>query len=188
MVGGIGFGAASALGCALLTDSSEGRDRLYNVPSMAPHEWFGEAATMGLALAFSLIPGWALGKLALHLGIGQPEIGTMLGFFFCFPIVLLSALEQGSPFGVISVRILSSLIRRPGLWFLFYLTTAFEAACFLGLVWIGSIGFQLVGELAVACIVASAVGVALIYLRVLGRFAWWLAESLPEESEETESE
>ncbi|NOY42095.1 MAG: hypothetical protein GXP26_09695 [Planctomycetes bacterium] len=169
IIGVLWFSANAALWCSILTDSSEGNDRLFNTPSAVPHEWLGEMLFVGLSLAVSIIPGWAIGTVISNQGI---SIG--LSMLLCFPIALLSALERGSPIEVISIRILKSLVRRPALWLLLYL----QIAALAGIcVWIGT---KLVPDyLYFFCPIAIAA--SLLYFRLLGRFAWWLAESMPAE-------
>jgi len=166
MVGGIAFGAAAALCCAILTDSSEGCDQLYNAPSTAPQQWLGEASYVGLALVVSWIPGWAISQATT-----QPTLSMALGCFFCFPIVLLSSLEQGSPLAVISFRLVGSLFRCSGQWLMFYLVAALML---FGLGWPSWAILQLSGMRAVLA-VPIALAAVLFYFRLLGRHAWWLA-------------
>ncbi|MCG8451400.1 MAG: hypothetical protein MI725_17680, partial [Pirellulales bacterium] len=175
MVGGICFAAATALCCAILTDSSEGCNRLYNAPPFIPHEWFAEAAYLGIAMVVSLIPASLIGRIA-----PEPMIGMALGMLLCFPIVLLSSLEQGSPLSVLSVRLVASLVRKPLHWLMFYLVTSLVIG---GSVWAAWALMQS-SAIASAAVVPLAVATVLLYFRLLGRFAWWLAESLPEDDSE----
>ncbi len=171
------FAGSSALWCAVLTESSEGSDRLYHPPSGAPYEWFGPALYIALSSTASLIPGWALGTFLLFfqpdisMAISPPAIGMPLGMFFFFPIALLSAMERSSPLEIVSLPILRSLLRRPGHWLLFYLETALLFGLFL--LSVGALqGFLF-------AVLPLGMAVSLIYFRLLGRLAWWLAESLP---------
>ncbi len=179
IVGTLLFGAVSALCCSILKDSSEGLDKLYGAPTTSVIDWFGDAFYLALAIAVSLIPGGTVGAL-LHRG---PE-GMVAGSLVFFPIFLLSMLESGSPVIIFSPRLLSSLVRRPAPWLLFYLETGLIAAgCVLAgmITSIDSVPAWLAPPLLLATV--------LVYFRLLGRLAWWLAELMPaEESEEEDQE
>ena len=161
------FAAFAALSCSILTDSSEGNSRLFNQPSAVPMEWIGEMMFLGISLALSILPGWALGTL-----LAEPVISIAISSLICFPILLLSTLETGSPIEIFSTRILSSLFKRPAHWLLFYCqTTIIAAAC----AWVA---LQLL-PVYIFSFILFAMATWLLYIRLLGRFAWWLAESLP---------
>ncbi len=161
------FAASSALWCVILTESSEGSDRLYDPPSAAPYEWLGQMLYVGLAMAASPILGWALGT-----AFSEPVLGMAISAFVCFPIALLSSLERSSPLEIVSTRIFGSLVRRPGHWLLFYLQTGLLMGLFL-------MGTQLLGKYLLLAI-PLGMFLSVVYFRLLGRLAWWLAESMPE--------
>ena len=179
IIGCFWFSASAALGCCVLTDSSEGNNKLFNQPASAPQEWIGETLFVAIALAASAIPGWAVGAILAGQGIGFPGLpvqglATGVGMLLSFPVLLLSTLETGSPIEIFSPRILKSLIRRPFHWLLLYIQTAIIAgAClWLATLWVPD-------SLYLFC--PSAMAASLLYFRLLGRFAWWLAESMPAE-------
>lgn len=175
ILGPLWFAAAGALWCSIIAESSEGHDRLYNPPTNNFTEWFGEAAYIGVPLAVSFAPGWAIGKLV------ELELLLMpLGVWLVFPILHLASLEQSSPMAVVSGKVWGSLALRGGHWLLFYLQSMLLVAAAVGAFWgVSETAFVLpAGSLIV-------VGFSLLYFRLLGRFAWWLAESLPEEDDVT---
>ncbi len=169
ILGVLWLGAASSLWLAVLTESSEGNDRLQNPPDPVPFEWFGNAAYLVLAVVVAAMPGVALGKL-----FDQPALAGGIGWLFCFPVVLLSMLEQGSSMAVWSPRLGASLWRRPWFWLLFFVESALLIA---------GTGFAmgwLAGRSPWLLLVAVMLGMAasLLYFHLLGRLGWWLAESM----------
>lgn len=172
------FAAIAALCCSILTDSSEGNDKLYNSPSAEFVEWFGGAFYLAIAIGVSLVMGWLVG-----MPLDRTSEAMAIGFFLGFPIVLLSMLEIGSPVGFFSARLLASLFRRPGHWLLFYLETApLVAVVYFGVTSpsISTLEIVLAGPLCLA--------MALLYFRLLGRLGWWLAESLPMKEDPVEED
>jgi hypothetical protein len=165
--------AIAALCCSILTDSSEGNDKLYNPPNANFMEWFGPAFYLALAIAASLVLGGLLGAPLARV----PE-AMAIGFFLFFPLVLLSMLEIGSPVGFVSSRLFGTLLNRPGCWLLFYLETApLVVAIYFGAT------SPAISTLAVVLASPFCLAMALLYFRLLGRLAWWLAGSLAEDKE-----
>lgn len=172
------YTALSAICSSILTDSSEGNDRLYNPPTTDFMEWFGSAGYLLLAFSVSAVPGWLLGQ-AFDLGAES----LVLGAFVCFPIFLLSMLETGSPVLILSPRLLMTLFKRPLQWMLFYLLTG------LLLVAIGAAEGKLLEGSATALLVPPlALAVLFVYFRLLGRLAWWLAETMPVDDQDADQE
>jgi len=85
-----------------------------------------------------------------------------------FPIIVLSQLDVGSPFGILSFRILPSFLHCPVSWLMFYVETA------------ALIGGCLAMSYFVHPILCTPVYVmvALLYARLLGRLGWRLAEAM----------
>jgi len=167
--------AASAIWLAVLTESSEGNDRLHHPPGAVFLDWTGDFLYVVTAGMAGLAPWWVVSRFLGNLPLEQRGGLLAGGWLLCFPVLLLSSLESGSPVGLFSVRLFSSLVRRPGQWLLFYLETALLAGgCVLAAVAMNSLSPWL-------SLLAIPLGVAasLLYFRLLGRLAWWLAESLP---------
>jgi hypothetical protein len=115
------------------------------------------------------IPGWlGFGGAAMPIGLGA--LSTVL----FVPIVYLSQLDLGEPWGVLSGRIFASLGRCFGSWLLFYIEIVLlwggcAALCLWMLSW--GVHVSLLPPLVVAAVI--------LYGRLLGRLAWKLAESMP---------
>lgn len=169
VIGMLTFLGFSALCLSILVETSEGNDKLYQPPDANVVEWFGPALYVGLALAVSSIPGALLGSVA-----GLRVEGANIAFHILFPIVLLSMLEIGSVFGILSPKLLATILRRPLHWLAFYLMTgAISAAVYVGL------AFMPPWPELLILLVPLLMGLELLYFRLLGRLAWWLAESMP---------
>jgi len=167
--------AASALCLAVLTESSEGNDRLYNPPGSMFLDWMGDVFYLITSGMLALAP-WVLLCHVLERDLPIQYQGPLMfaGGLFTFPLLLLSCLENGSPLEPFSVRIFGSVSKRPGHWLLFFLESLVIAG--------GSL-FAVVGLLSAAPAMALlaiplCAAASLLYFRILGRFAWWLAESL----------
>jgi hypothetical protein len=170
--------SALPLMLVIVTESSEGNDRLHDPPNPFGFD-FGEAFFLAFAAVVCTLPAWLAVKLSSTLPgdvQGAIAIGTWL---VCFPIVLLSNLEQSSAFAVFSPRLLASLVRCAGPWLLFYIETAVLFAASLGLLVAISLGPTWVAYFGPWV----TVGTMLIYMRLVGRLAWWLAETMPGEEE-----
>jgi hypothetical protein len=167
------FAALASTFFVIVTESSEGNDIIQNWPSKNVPDWLPEFFYLLIAAAVSALPGWGLA----HLAQDNP---LLIGLFFAtsglltFPIIVLSQLDIGSPFGIFSGRVLQSLFRCPLSWLTFYVETALlNAAC-------SAIGYVVVTRALINPIWFTPVfvGAALLYARLLGRLAWQLAETM----------
>lgn len=171
----LGFGSAAAIYLAVLTESSEGNDRLYNPPSVMFLDWMGDIFYLIAPAMLAMAPWWLLCRvLEQELTFVQQGVIQAVGWLFTFPLLLLSSLENGSPLEPFSPKIFGSVLRRPGHWLLLVLQSlviAGGALLFFAKLltiepWLGLL------------IVPTLVVGGFLYFRILGRFAWWLAESL----------
>jgi len=181
----MGLCAFSAISLAVLTESSEGNDRLYNPPGAVFLDWIGDVFYLVTSAVLALAPWWLLCTV-LEQNLPKEYQGLVLfvGWLFTFPLLLLSCLENGSPMEPYSHRVFGSLSKRPGHWLLFVV----ESAVLVGGT-VAAIGGLLTTSPTVALLVVPVcVASILLYFRVLGRFAWWLAESLAVPEKETERE
>jgi len=100
-------------------------------------------------------------------------LGSMIVFF---PIILLSQLEVGSPFGISSARVLASLVRLPFTWLFFFAELTALAAGWIGLTFLVDMFVPVLDVLTTPLFVAAL----FLAARLLGRLGWKLAESTPE--------
>lgn len=181
------FAAASAYLLAILQESAEGADRIENWPEAALLDWIFQCLNIVIAMSLALMAGTVVDRLLDHTGRHLVP-GAVLGLLGVFPIALLSVLESGSPFLPISMPVLHSLRYAWRGWAVFYVETVILVP--------GAIAasvFALVrgGLWAIVPAATLLVATCLIYFRLLGRLAWYCAETarrLDAEAEEQSSE
>ncbi|MGO8750145.1 MAG: hypothetical protein ACLQNE_29720 [Thermoguttaceae bacterium] len=181
------FAAASAYLLAILQESAEGADRIENWPETALLDWIFQCLNIVIAMSLALMAGTVVDRLLDHTGRHLVP-GAVLGLLGVFPIALLSVLESGSPFLPISMPVLHSLRYAWRGWAVFYFQTVILVP--------GAIAasvFALVrgGLWAIVPAATLLVATCLIYFRLLGRLAWYCAETarrLDAEAEEQSSE
>ncbi len=177
--GALSFMAASAAWLAVLKESSEGNDRLYEPPSMIFVDWAAECFYVLFASAMALAPGMLAWKFIPALPL---ELGPLLAaasWLLLFPVFLLSQLENGLSLEFFSPKLAGTLLKRPGQWLLFYA----ESVVLLGGCTAAIIGLQILSPVLVVVSVLLASVASFLYFRLLGRLGWWLAESLAVEEE-----
>jgi hypothetical protein len=172
--GALAFMVASACWLAVLKESSEGNDRLYEPPGLVFVDWAGECFFVLFASAMALAPGLLAWRFIpnMPLGLG-PALATASGLLL-FPVFLLSQLDNGSPLEFFSPKLARTLLKRPGQWLLFYA----ESVVLLGGCTAAIVGLQILSPVLVLISVLLASASSFVYFRLLGRLGWWLAESL----------
>jgi DNA-directed RNA polymerase subunit M/transcription elongation factor TFIIS len=163
--------AVAAICLAIVAESSEGHRKLHSPPSPWIFESFFEMFYLIFPITLSLIPTFVAMKFVAWEHLLAVGCGSLLLFF---PLILLSASQQNNPMSAFSARIWGSLILRPAHWLLFYIQSAIIWA--IG-AWICA-GIIINAPVWILATVPIALGTAFLYFRVLGRFAWWLSESL----------
>ncbi|MEM9352332.1 MAG: hypothetical protein AAGA92_04910 [Planctomycetota bacterium] len=178
ILGPIWLAAMASLCGAVLEESSDGVDVLASPPGRDFTDWFGWLWLIVVSAGASTLPGWAAGALGdwgaaeagVSLVLEVRVVAPLLGVLLCFPVMLLSALENGSSMDVFSKSVWGSVLRRPLHWLLFYVEAAVLAAgCAAAILWMGDSAWA-----AAPMLVAAG----LVYFRLLGRLGWWLSESL----------
>jgi DNA-directed RNA polymerase subunit RPC12/RpoP len=159
---------------AIVTESSEGNDRVHNWGTRYVGDWFPELLFLVMAVFASVFPGAIIMRLAGGDLVMQFLVGGAGAVMF-FPIVYFSQLDFNSPWGVLSGRILKSLGTCAGSWIVFYL----ESALLFGVCLAAGIGAAMNGIYPVLPF-PIYVAALLLYARLMGRLAWRLAEAMPE--------
>jgi len=170
---------AAPMFLAIISASSEGHDRLHEPPEWSPFDWVVEGIyviTPAIAAGWPAFAVWQLGRslpVAAQMAIGA---GAAL---LVFPLAMLGALLESTPFGVISPKLLSTLGRCAGPWLMFYIETAALAAM------AGAAGWALLQTSGWGLFVLPVLTMAfaLTYMRLLGRLAWWIGDAMPEADE-----
>lgn len=159
---------------SLVIESSDGNDRLEDPPNWMTFD-VAESGFLVVSLASSVFPAWLTTKATAAL---EPQWQLAIAggtWLVCFPVMLLSALEQSSAFAILSPRMLFSLVRCAGPWLLFFLESVALAAL------VGLAATKLAtGSIALWLLLPWLFNWAVIvYMRLIGRLAWWIAEMMP---------
>jgi hypothetical protein len=166
------FAFASECALTIVRDTANGCDKIPAWPGLAFIDWILEPLYIFNSLCLSTAPGAGVAWLLAEYGHPNDAV-ALVGFFFFFPIVLLSLLESNSPLGVISLPVYRTFWTAFSGWAGFYLSTAIllaaagivvTAATSAGRFW-GAIAANLTFTI-----------VWLIYFRLLGRLAWYCAD------------
>ncbi len=175
----MGLAAFCSLCLAVLTESAEGNDRLYSPPGPVFLDWVGDVFYLLIPGVIAVAPAAILVRLfGQALPVEQSVLVVLGGWLCAFPFFLLSCLENGSPLEPLSPKIFGSVGKRPGHWLVLVLASAaiFAAA---GYAYVELMRVALERSVMWALLETPLfVAAGLLYFRVLGRFAWWLSDSL----------
>lgn len=165
----------------IIGESAEGHDRIHDPPTWSPLEGMSEsfqlAAALGAAGLAGALPSWLAVWASQKAGVTLPsEAVAAIGIampLLVLPLALLGTLLENTPFGVVSPRLITTLLKCPGPWMLFYIESALLAAA------AGALGFGafLLGPLGLFLLPLIAMGMLTAYTRLLGRLAWWISEA-----------
>lgn len=176
ILGSLWLGAAGAFWLAIITESADGHDRLHDPPTTDFVSWFDGAIYIVVAGSISLAPGSGIHAALVAADLPASQWTVVGAWLLVFPLVLLSALEGCSPWAVVSPRLFATLTRCPIVWLFFYVETAL-----LGVGVVGALAGMLTRPpWGPALAAPAAVGASLLYARLIGRLAWWLAEATSE--------
>lgn len=137
-------------------------------------DWFGDFFVFAVAAVMSAFPGWLVAHfLPTDDLISMAVIAASI--VISFPLAMLSQLDIGSMWGILSIRVVTSLGRCPFSWLTFFIETgAIVAACIAAAYFTSEAGHN---PLLAAVPLGSMA--LLLYARLLGRLGWRLAESMP---------
>ncbi|NUQ61768.1 MAG: hypothetical protein HUU20_04725 [Pirellulales bacterium] len=170
---------ASAIGLAIVQDTSDGCDAIVNWPQGTIFDWFSDFLFVLNSVSLSLAVGLGLRSL-VGADARLTTIILLATAFVAFPIFFVSMLEAGSPWRPFSAPIWWSVLSVGWGWGLFYLETALLGAVLVVPAVLLSVATHpLVGVPAIAAIVAAL----MIYFRLLGRLIWYCAQRLPDKEE-----
>jgi DNA-directed RNA polymerase subunit RPC12/RpoP len=172
----IWFAVLSATVLAVLRETSEGVDEDLTWPGQVFLDWLGDPLHLFFAFCMSVVPGAAMAWLLSKAGIVHPLLTSIMlssSAFLMLPIMLMSTLETGSMFGVVSWPVWRTLWTDLGTWLKFYVVAA-------AMVIATSVLSVVAGRLSVSIgLIAAAViqtAAWMIYARLLGRLGWVCAE------------
>lgn len=179
MLAGIWVMSAAPLFITIITESSDGNDELYDPPSWLSFD-VAEAGFLVIAAMTSALPAWLATKAAVGLPL-EARLAIGAGaWMLLFPFVVLSALEQGSAFAIVSPRLATSLVRCFVPWATFYIASMALAA---GAAKLAEYLFTRGSFAALLPIPWVIVALIIVYMRMIGRLGWWIADSMPPPAE-----
>jgi hypothetical protein len=163
---------AAACCTLVVNDTAGGTDQIVDWPLFNFKEWFW--ALLPVAYLMALAWGLAYGiELLLSPVVTGHGLIALVGGLLLFPVVWLAALEQESPFGLVSPPVWRSLVSRPMAWLKFYSlsTPVLFLPPLVALMFVGELPFLVAAMFGVAWSAAL-----LIYARLLGRLGWVISQ------------
>jgi hypothetical protein len=165
----------------IIAESAVGDSKLEHWPTFS--DWFGAFLLFIVSGMMSALPGSAIGSIPAIAEFEYARAFAVVASLVIFwPVAILSQLEIDSVWGVLSFRVLGTLVRRPFSWAFFYL----EVFALLALY---AVAEYLIGDnavVAVVCLPPVFIAALILIARLLGRLGWYLSESITVEVPEEE--
>jgi DNA-directed RNA polymerase subunit RPC12/RpoP len=184
LLAAVWFAMAGPFIVAIVGESADGKDKLQQPPPLIAFGWLSEMFSVVMASSLAGLCGLGTWQLTQLVPLGPTMSAAIVTtvVIIVFPLALLSTLLEGTPFGVLSPRLLSSVGRCTGAWLQFYLQT-FVLAALVGVVaWVLSqtIMPHRGGDTTLIwCLAPFGIAALLIDMRLLGRLAWCISERMP---------
>jgi DNA-directed RNA polymerase subunit RPC12/RpoP len=156
---------------AIVVESSDGAERIQTWSTQIT-DWFPDLRFPAAAILFSLLPGWLVSQFAAS-DQTQVWICISASMFIAFPIMSLAQLHNDSPLDVLSPKLLSTILRCPISWAVFYIESALLGVLFMA----AANFFAKRSPLEMLGLFPVIVAVAFLYARLLGRLGWRLADA-----------
>lgn len=174
--GAVFFVQAGAAGIATLIATSQGADDLASWSETVWLDRLVECFYLFNAAVAALILGMVIAAPAQW--FDGPRAAIVIGtVIILFPLFLLSSMEKGSPFELVSPVVWKTLLRYPARWLQFHLLSAPLVLGVGWLIWNGLGLFGLFGDAIVDAVVI--VYAWLVYTRLLGRLTWYVSQEEP---------
>ena len=118
---------------AIICDSASGENKLRQPPQLIALDWFGELFSVIVPVAAAGLCGLGTWHLVHLVSLGTIVSAALVAamVLVVLPVMLLSALLEGSPLDVISLRLLRSFRCAALEWLLFYVQS-FALAALIG--------------------------------------------------------
>ncbi len=198
MMAAVPFSASAALGIVwmavagahflvIIRLTSFGHDQVEDWPPGMFVDWMFDFLYFFLAAVVSIVPAaapvWAFDLIGIH---AWPLLFLIpLLFSMLFPFVLMSMLEGGSPFHIVTPAICKTLVAHRREWALFWvegtLVVALAGGVSGGLIY-------LAGLPAILFVAPVFTGALIVYFRLLGRLAWWCSTHKPDVPDDQQKE
>ncbi|WP_164102747.1 hypothetical protein [Candidatus Laterigemmans baculatus] len=171
-----------ACGFSILESVAGGQRRVDEWPVFNPAEWIGHALIALAAIALSGLPGAVLGYPVFGPHLGSVAL-VMFSIYLLFPYVLLSMLDNGTPFMPVSGEVTKSVTRCKDAWGSLY----FSSMLLFFFQFVLTAGLSLMP--AVAAVFFNSVlwvGLVFVYFAMIGRLAFEIGQPINVEDEEEE--
>jgi DNA-directed RNA polymerase subunit RPC12/RpoP len=166
------FAAFSGMLVAIVSESSEGHDRVHGWPPANFIESMPELFCVLIAASLGAAPGFAIGQWLTSI-TWQQAAATAASFWLLFPFVFLSQLAASSPWAILSWRLIGAAFRRPFSTLLFYA----ESALLFLIVLLPIAPVAAIRPSLPVLLAPLYVAGLFLYGRLLGRWGWVLAET-----------
>ena len=176
------YSYAASCGTAILTETAAGNDRITGWPEPDWREWMGDFLALFPAILTAVSLAFGAGKLSELLG-GPFWTAGGIALFFVLPVCLLSTIEAHSPFVPFSPLVLKSLPICGWAWARLFAASAALAALWPGCLILGYQKEPFYAAVVTAPLMATSL---LVYPRLLGRLATFIAELEVETAESDE--
>lgn len=182
IVAGFWLISAAPLFVAIITQSTDGVDELHDPPGWMSFD-YAETGFIIITTMLSALPAWLATKAAVGMPDEQRLVLAVAIWLVVFPFIVLSALEQGAMFAIFSPRIAASLLRCFIPWATFYIVSTLAVAAAGGLTYFLLSRANLLSLFPIPWL---AVALILLYMRLIGRLGWWIADTMPPPTDSSE--
>jgi DNA-directed RNA polymerase subunit RPC12/RpoP len=161
---------SSAVLLAILQNAAGGAERIEDWPDGTFLDWVFDVFYVINSGAVAFIAGLCVAEIFPFVGAARYLFVAPVALLL-FPILLLSLVEQGTPWNPISPNVWTSLYRGAGAWLRFFLLSGILVTCVVG----GCILALYFVPLARYIVVPFLVAGMMVYFRLLGRLGWYVS-------------
>ncbi|MFK7821210.1 MAG: hypothetical protein AB8G99_21025 [Planctomycetaceae bacterium] len=171
------FSYATACAFIVVQETGAGNNEIREWMEGTWKDWASDLFCVGYIACLPLAIAWPIVQLTGY-SYSQAAIPLAILEFLCFPVALLSALEQDSIWMPVSPPILKSLFKVIDGWFVFYVVSSLLfVAC-------GAMSYFAVSSASI--LMAFGIGpvfsaAMFIYARLIGRLGWLILQRIPKE-------
>lgn len=173
----IWLGLSSSIYLTIIGDAAGGARRVVEWPALDAGQWIAATIRLTIATLFASLPGVgiasAVGDSTSLLGQSLVLVSVWLGL----PVVILSQLDTGAWWGVLSDGPFRTMRHAPVTWFVFYVLTLL---LFAGWGVLSALTVHFLGAYALVIVCAGEAAVGLLHAWLLGRLAWTAGAATPD--------
>ncbi|MEQ8846973.1 hypothetical protein [Botrimarina sp.] len=175
----IWLGVSSCIYLTIIGDAAGGARRVVEWPGLDAGAWIAATLQLLLAGVMSILPGVAVASAIGHTDSATGGAILLASLWLCLPVVLLSQLDGGAWWSVLSDGPLRTMWHAPVTWAVFYLFTALLIG---GWGYASSLATRLPEAAALLISMSGEVALTLVWAWLLGRLAWTAGAATPEVS------